>query len=522
MANKIKQHKTVSESTKGSCEKSTDVLNKTNGDKSKLRIPKNQCVLIFKMLIVAVFVIGFVRWTDSKLWFQTRDSKAQYKSDCVDKLLEDRKMDIVFAGNSHAQTIDPFVVSQSFKCNACVYSEDGIVSDGVYYLIENLLEQQQPKLLCIETFPFLFEIFSTNRNVTKARVLDRIKSETRKLRFLSEDFDFDKSPLLYSRSLRNHEILFDSVLLNQGLQREKNHGIDTVGDFNSEKYSFAKFGAFFYYATLSDSILSVIDSVGPLIDGKTFDLDNDVIYNMERIVNLCNEHKIPVLFYTAPIYYKVFSNYEEIHDKFATVFSKLNVKWMDYQYDCDTFLFGRNAYYDNYEVNMHLNRFSMKTLSYLLTNYINDSLNIVFPDRSNTKKWKSDFYGKLEYYNISDVLESDTVNKVLFKNVEKNGVVIKEMFYNKKGKNNVVYVKVKKDEIDSLLNVTTNGSLKWYDKKLNKQLVLTLKCNVNGNELYGVLPLNLLQDIRPIHHYLFSSNIVKGLDIKEIQNIEIK
>ena len=73
MANKNKQHKTVLESAKGSSEKLTDTLNKTNGDKTKLMIPKNQLVLIFKMLIVAVFVIGFVRWTDSKRWFQTSE-----------------------------------------------------------------------------------------------------------------------------------------------------------------------------------------------------------------------------------------------------------------------------------------------------------------------------------------------------------------------------------------------------------------------------------------------------------------
>ena len=82
-----------------------------------------------------------------------------------------------------------------------------------------------------------------------------MKSETRKLRYLSEDFNFEKSPLLYSRSLRNHEILFDSVLLNQGIAREKNNGIDSVSSFTDEKYLFAKYGALVYYATLSDSLM---------------------------------------------------------------------------------------------------------------------------------------------------------------------------------------------------------------------------------------------------------------------------
>lgn len=523
MANKSKQHITVSESTKGSCEKSTEVLNKTNGDKSKLRIPKNQCVLIFKMLIVAVFVIGFVRWTDSKLWFQTRASRSQYKSDCVDKLLEDRKMDIVFVGNSHAQTIDPFIISQSFKCNTCVYSEDAIASDELYYLIENLLEQQRPKLLCVETFPFLYEIFRTNGNTTKAVVLDRIKSETRKLRYLAEDFDFEKSPLLYSRSLRNHEILFDSVLLNQGLQREKNHGIDTVGEFNSEKYSFAKYGALLYYATLSDSLITVIDSIGPLIDGKTFKYEDKVYSNVERITKLCEEKNVPVLFYSTPIYYKVFKNYEDIHSKFDSICYKLNAKWVDFQLDYDTLLFEKKAFFDkDYVVVMHLNRYGIGPFSYMLSNYIHDSLKLSFPDRSNSKKWKNEFLGMFDYQYVSDVLENDTANKVLFRNVEKNGVVIKEMFYNKKEKNDMVYVKVKKEVIDSLLNDSSDGVINLYDGKFKQQLNLTIKCVLNGRETIGNLPLSLLYDIRPIDNYVFCANVIKGLEYKEILKIELK
>ncbi len=523
MANKNKQHKAIFESSKGSSEKLTNVLNKTNVEKPKLIMPKNKFVLIFKMLIVAVFVIGFVRWTDSKRWFQTRESNAQYKSDCVDKLLDDRKMDIVFAGNSHAQTIDPFVISQLFKCNVCVYSEDGILSDGLYYLIENLLDQQQPKLLCVETFPFLFEIFSTNRNVTKARVLDRMKSETRKLRYLSEDFNFEKSPLLYSRSLRNHEILFDSVLLNQGIAREKNNGIDSVSSFTDEKYLFAKYGALVYYATLSDSLMAVIDSVGPLIDGKTFKYEDNVFFNVARIAKLCEERNVPVLFYSTPIYYKVFKNYEDIHFKFDSICNELNVKWVDYQLDYDTVLFEKNAFFDkDYVVGMHLNRYAMKPFSYMLSNYIHDSLNVSFPDRSSSKKWKNEFLGKFDYQFILNVLPNDTINKIVFKNIEKNGVVVNEMFYNRKEKNDVIYAKVKKENIDSLLKASFNESINLYDGNFKQQMNLTLKCTINGRETIGILPLNLVYDIRPIDNYIFCATVIKDLEYKDILKIELK
>lgn len=523
MANKNKQHKTVFESAKASNERSTNVLNKTNADNTKWKMPKNQFVLIFKMLIVAVFVIGFVRWTDSKRWFQTIEVSSQYKYDCVEALMKERKMDIVFVGNSHAQTIDPFIISQSFKCNACVYSEGGMVSDGLYYLIENLLEKQHPGLLCVETFSFILENSRENSNVAKASLLDRLNSEKRKIRYLFEDFNIEKYPLLYSRSLRNHEILFDSVLLNQGIAREKNNGIDSVPGFNDEKKLFAKFGALVYYATLSDSLMSVIDSVGPLIDGKTFEFGDDIIRNIERIVKLCDERKVPVLFYTTPIYYKVFKNYENIHSQLDSAFSSLNVKWADFQFDYDSLLFGRNAYFDKeYEVVLHLNRYAIKPFTYLLANYIHDSLNVSFPDRSNSKKWKNEFLGKFDYQYIMNVLPNDTINKIVFKDIKKDGIVLNEMFYNRQEKNDVVYAKVHKDKIDSLLMGSSNGSINLYDGNFKQHLTLTLKCSINGHEMIGVLPLSLLYDIRPIDNYIFSASVVKGLEYKEILKIELK
>ena len=53
MANKNKQHKAIFESSKGSSEKLTNVLNKTSVEKPKLIMPKNKFVLIFKMVIVS-------------------------------------------------------------------------------------------------------------------------------------------------------------------------------------------------------------------------------------------------------------------------------------------------------------------------------------------------------------------------------------------------------------------------------------------------------------------------------------
>ena len=62
MANKNKQHKAIFESSKGSSEKLTNVLNKTNVEKPKLIMPKNKFVLIFKILFAGLILnVGFKR-----------------------------------------------------------------------------------------------------------------------------------------------------------------------------------------------------------------------------------------------------------------------------------------------------------------------------------------------------------------------------------------------------------------------------------------------------------------------------
>ncbi|MEE0083136.1 MAG: hypothetical protein UE068_02835, partial [Paludibacteraceae bacterium] len=74
----------------------------------------------------------------------------------------------------------------------------------------------------------------------------------------------------------------------------------------------------------------------------------------------------------------------------------------------------------------------------------------------------------------------------------------------------------------SLLKASFNESINLYDGNFKQQMNLTLKCTINGRETIGILPLNLVYDIRPIDNYIFCATVIKDLEYKDILKIELK
>lgn len=490
-------------------------------------LPQNQWWLMAKMLLVALIVISIINWTDGKRWFETTDAQRAYRSDCVDKDLSTKKIDIISIGNSHAELLDPFVIAQSFNCNFTVFGEQGAYSDMLYHMVRNVLSQQHPKLICVDTYTLFHEMYEEKNDHyymgVAARYLDRVHNFSDKV-VASELIETEKLPLAYSRTLRNHEVLFDTLLLNEGIKREKEGGVHKVPNYSAEKYLYGKFGLSFYYGQMNDSTSALFDSLGPIIDGKTIQFKEQTGKDIDRIASLCREKNVELMFYMAPIYYKVFANYEDLHFKIDSMCAKAKARFVDFNYNYDTTLFKQNFFLDNhYQANIHLNKYGIKLFTYQFANYINDSLSIDFPNRSGSKQWENDYKGKGDYQLICDVLPNDTANKVVIRNVEKDGCTIKEGYINIQQNNDVLYLKVKKESADSLLNKATDGKVKtWYDKDCNKKLALLIKGRVGGNEGLGSLNLNIISDARPVNHYLFSAGVIKGLEVMEVKNIAIK
>lgn len=470
-------------------------------DKVKKQSRQNLPILLLKMLAVASIVIGVVKWTDSKMWFEPNalEDHSFTRWNGYYDIKDTVPIDIVILGSSKVYNginTYPFSMSLGNICYLVAFTGNPIVSS--YYDLCDVLDTSDPKLICVDTHG----IANWDKKTVSPKAKNFLLRNTyarhgvyNRLRSLPGLFEPDDWPSAFSNTIRNHDFIFrDTVQLNKNMkgifERQQNKA-------NGNMY----LGRFARFSTgITDSIIALYDSLGAPIDGKERLISEASAEYVGKIIDKCRERNIPILFYTTPLYYRHIKNYEYIHTRVDSLLSQYNVPHYDMQMDYDTTLLDRQCFESTYDKNQHGTLYGSSIIAYKLARYIKDSMKVELPVRDTTEKWNKWFYGKDDYFFNYQPKVGDTT-AIVVPVAESCGDRVIGAYYEKMNEFNRFFVKVPRSADPKKKIVTVNGTY-------------------NGMSVQPKLTIQPVSNVLPAKHELYMIQLVKELKIVSIVDFE--
>jgi hypothetical protein len=412
--------------------------------------PFNWIKFNVKILLLFAITVYVVKLTDNKNYFRAdqTNNHIERKWESFYDFTKTKNIDILLCGNSHIITgIDPFVLSCAMGCNCFILGSPGVSIPDTYFALGEALEKTKPKLVVIETYAINGNNDKDDGSMYQIMSFEANQNFWYKLKMMPQLFNSNSWIKAWSSTVRNH-----SFLLTNRKQIEFNFKNPKLKN-ESKRLDLGRFARF--DKGLQSETLAKYDSLGAVVDGSTFEVSDRNKTYLKKIMNLCNEKKIPVLFLTIPMYYKHISDYEQWQKTLGEELKKYpQAQWFDWQMPYDTAFFTPEAFENIYESNQHLSNFGMEIAAYRLAEILQKNYAGIFPDRSNEKIWLSDFYNQPHFLYNQPVLDEIPNCEQIAKNVKINGLLIKEMLVQQYQNFNQLILKTeKRADSSSVLNV---------------------------------------------------------------------
>ncbi len=463
-------------------------------------------LISIKSLIVLCFFTVLIAYIDSKGYFNPNETNnhTKRKWDSFYSFTDDNNVDILLLGNSHLYTgINPKNLSVTLGANAFILASPGTHIGDTYYALKEALKKTQAKLVVIETYG----INDFNPYGIESQMLsDQFKSFYARKDFmtkiLSTPFLFSSKNYVYawSNTIRNHDFLFnDTAQLSINKKLIKDPPPAKPGLY---------LGRYVRFQTgITDSLIARYDSLGAPVKGKEYTYSDYAEKYVEKIVNLCAEEGVELIFLTLPMYEKHIDSYESWDEKLSKLLDQYPNKWINMQKSPGYDGFGTFAFQNTYGGNQHMTYNGSLMATYKLAGFIRDSLSVELPQRQSDQNWLNLFYGQEGYFEHFSPRENDLQNQTvcsekMFDSIKvNNGAVIKTSNENVK----IFMLKIDKESFNFDPSKTT---LRVY-----------IKVDVNGVDQVSYIDLGYDILHTPPDHFIFSSTI-KPIKVNEIMKIE--
>ena len=474
-------------------------------DKAKGKIIKERRFtkplhLLLRLFVLVLIAVVAVVFTDKKKYFITDqvDPHHEQRWDAVYELTPNNQLDVVVLGNSHVNTgIDPFTLSCTLGCTAFDMAPSGITIADAYYCLKELLTLTTPRVVVVETYlmrgtegPVIeggdladeFRSFYPRRN-------NRIKLES-----LPALFGVESYLPAWSFTLRNHELfLRDREGMKKNLERYEKRQSD-----NDKKLYLGRFARF--TSGISDSIMQMYDEKGPAVDGRNEKISDRDIKYVRKIVDLCDENGIEVMFLTLPMYERHVDHYDAWRDEQSRAIIPTEKPWYNLQMPYLASVFDSDCFESTYDANQHMTIYGSVLASYKLAHFITDILKVDLPDRRSEKDWIDMFYGKDNYFENMSPRDDDPDYHIVARDTVIDNEHIIECIQRKDG---MFYVKVDND--------TT----------LPEDIGFIVEADMGGRTDLGMIYVSVSGVHEPIHHKLYVARVTEGVTITKLLDWEI-
>ena len=467
--------------------------------------------IFIKISILTILVGGLVIYIDYNGYFNPNKSKDHTfkKWTSFYKLTDEKtEIDIMLFGNSHLYTgINPKNLSLSIGANSFVFAAPGTSISDSYFGLKEAIKKNKPKLVIIETYGINdFNNYEFKKGSLSDQFISFAARKDLYTKLVSTPYLFNVDNYFYawSTTIRNHDYLFNNQKqLKKNIELIKNEG-------RRNKKEKLYLGRFVRFSTgLKNNILHMYDSLGAPVNGADYSYSKQAESYVNKIVELCKNKKIELMFLTLPMYDKHTENYAIWNDKLSEILDKHPHKWLNLQNKPAYNGFNKVSFEDTYNTNQHMTYKGSLLATNKLVNYIKDSINVKLPNRKEDEEWHNLFYGSEGYFENYSPKKGDKNNKILFANKKLGSITINECLFLKinNKKNNQVLVKLDKESAKKI-------DLEGY--KLQLMVRFKLKEEVK------MARINLVYDqFHQTENEIIFSSYVKPLSILEVASIKL-
>ena len=458
-------------------------------------------VLAMKFLFLFAVVISVVVYTDAKGFFEPDQSNnhTDKKWNSFYRFTETDTVDVVLVGNSHCYAgVNPKNLSAALGVNCFVLASPGTTIIDSYYCLEEALERTHPTVAIIETYCINDNV---NRKLTAGALSDQFKSYNArknlplKLASMPMLFSPENYAPAWSKTIRNHDFIFrdraqleaNAQLLKQPKQKKE------------DKLYLGRFVSF--TSGIVDTTMIKYDSLGAPVDGSQQKVNDENVRYVQKAVDLCHQYHVIPVFVTIPMYYRHIEHYDDWKRTIDSVITSTGAAWLDLQEPYDTTIFDPDCFENTYKSNQHMTYRGSVRSAYKIAHFLEDSLKVDLPRRSDTKHWNDMFYGEEGYFENYASREDDTTNVLICRDTIFNEIEIVDCLMIKREDNNQVLLKIKRGEESG----RPSGFI---------QLLAAFK--YEGQRIVAYLDCYPQFDYDPITHYLYTTGLIHGAELLEI------
>ncbi|MEX1193211.1 MAG: hypothetical protein WEA99_14670 [Brumimicrobium sp.] len=453
-------------------------------------------LIAIKFFAICILVTIGLYVSDSKGIFDpnNKNNHTLKKWDAFYDFTKDHNVDILLVGNSHLYTgINPKNLSARLGVNSFILASPGTHIGDSYFALKEALMVTKPTHVIVETYGV--KAFNPY-NLNDSQLSDQFKSFSArkdfsiKLMSTPQLFTSENYGYAWSNTLRNHDFLLTNYE-----QIEKN--TDSRSRFSRKRGDDELYlGRFVRFTKgIEDSVLQIYEEKGAKVDGKDYKWNNYTKKYINKIVQLCEEENIELVFLTLPMYEEHIDNYSVWKKELKELIDGSKKPWLNLQTSEYHKMFGPESFENTYSSNQHMTYNGSMLATHELANYIEKKSAGLLPDRSDNKAWRDLYYGEEGFFEHHSPNANDSKHQIIGKNIQFENVKVMEIDYVTNKKNKSLIVKISKNQLKNIPDLT------------KCQLKIMLEFEVKGNKQPSAVPLQYDRFHTNPEYHIFKINL---------------
>ncbi len=484
-------------------------VNKPNQQKNivKQQSVKTIYTLLLKFVGFAIIIITMVLITDNKGYFNPDYSNdhTRRKWNAYYKFTKTQPVDVVLVGNSHLYTgISPENLSNALGASCFILASPGTTLTDAYFCLKEAITVYKPKIAVVETFSMNdYDSYKLKAGTLsdQFKSFSARKNKAQKLAATPLLFKSDNYLPAWSNTIRNHNFIFnDTAQINTNIKLIKNPEPEKPGLYLGRYIRFT--------SGIEDSTLLKYNRPGfKAYDYSKHAASDEAKEYLHKIIKLCKDNDIKLVFLTLPMYYRHVHNYDAYKKDLLCTINDRQQKWLDLQLPYDTTAFTPACFENTVGENQHMTYYGSRVAAYKLANFIRYNFAETLPNRYQDISWKQLFYASDGYFENYPP-EKDGVSQILLQNAETpTGIHLNEISF-------VPYDGAKK----LVVKIDKHNTTFMYGKSVK---VLTQSV-VNGQKVLVEIQAKCSFAYDPGKHYVFSSERLNpALSIQGVANVSL-
>ncbi|MDR0873779.1 MAG: hypothetical protein LBN27_10015 [Prevotellaceae bacterium] len=455
----------------------------------------NWTAFFLKALLFLAVVALVIFYTDQKGYFiaDQRNNHIDRKWKSFYRFTETKNADVILLGNSHIVTgVEPFVLSDALGCSCFILAQSGVDIKDCWFQLGEALKLTVPKLVIVETFGLNNKEEANEDLVPITQSFEAHQDAAYKLQKMPAMLPVDAWVQAWSPTIRNHSFLLtDTARIHFNMQNPPQ-----PQPYKLDLGRFARFPS-----GLTDSIIALYDSLGAAIKGDEYRLSDYAKKYLKKVMDLCEEKDIPVLFLTVPMYYKHIDNYAAWKKTLGEELQKYpKAKWLDLQQPYDTLIYTKEAFENTRSANQHLSNIGMTLTAYKLADYLQK--NYQLPDRSKETVWINDFKNTDHFAYNQNVVGGMTGYVSIARDAVIGQFQIKEM-----------YVKETEAANQLIIKIQDNPNLSNSVKAM-------LEIEYQNQRFVTPIDMYPFKEVMPPAHKVYTANLRKDVKVVGIKSLQ--